>query len=70
MSDQQTQIDSLTAQVDKIQAEVIAARDAIVDELADVKAQLDAAGTPVDLTALTSAVQKLDDLNPDATEEQ
>ena len=65
MSDQQTQIDALTAQVEKISNEVTSAHDAIVTELEIVRQQLADAGTPVDLTALADAVQKLDDLNPD-----
>jgi cell division protein FtsB len=66
MSDQQQAIDALTAQVDKISTEVTSAHAAIVTELDIVRQQLADSNTPVDLTALTDAVQKLDDLNPDA----
>jgi hypothetical protein len=64
----QEQIDALTAQVSKITTEVTAAKDAILAHVADIEAQLAAAGAAgqVDLTGLKSAVQTLDDLNPDA----
>ena len=44
------------------------AKDEIVAKIADVQAQLDAASIPaetVDLTALTTAAQALDDIVPD-----
>ena len=68
MMSTQDAVDALTAQVDKIHQEVTAARDVLSAHLADVQAQLDAAGVPaeqVDLSALQSAVQALDDINPD-----
>lgn len=55
-------VDALTEQLVKAQRE-------IVDKIADVQAQLDAAQVPVEqvnLTALTEAVQALDDIVPDA----
>jgi hypothetical protein len=64
----QAQVDVLTAQVVKIGQEVTTAKDVIAAELADVKAQLAAAGVPaeqVDLTGLAAAVQNLDDIHPD-----
>lgn len=62
---QQDSIDALTAQVIKIGSEV----QNVKVELAKVQAQVDAANIPaevVDLTALTAAIQSVDDLNPDA----
>jgi small-conductance mechanosensitive channel len=63
----QDQIDSLTAQVSKVQSEVVSAKEVLVAKLAEVQAQLDAAGAAeqVDLTGLQAAVQLLDDINPD-----
>ena len=55
---QQEQIDALAAQLDKVKTEILA-------QVAALQAQIDAGGV-VDLTALTAAVQSLDDLNPDA----
>lgn len=62
---QQEQVDALTTQVIKIGSEV----QNVKVELAKVQAQLDAANIPaevVDLSALTAAIQSVDDLNPDA----
>lgn len=64
----QNVVDALTAQVAKVKAEVLAARDALTAKLGDVQAQLDAAGVPaeqVDLSELAAAVKDLDDINPD-----
>jgi copper chaperone CopZ len=58
----QNDVDALTAQVVKIGSEV----QNVKVELAKVQAQVDALGVPVDLTALTNAIQSVDDLNPDA----
>jgi len=58
----QESIDGIVAQLGK-------ARDELLTEIADVKAQLEAASVPaetVDLTALTAAAQALDDIVPDA----
>jgi hypothetical protein len=68
MSDQQAQIDNLTAQVIKAGQEVASAHDALVAELADVKDQLANAGVAeqVDLSNLAAAIQQVDDINPDA----
>ncbi len=72
MSDQQQAVDALTAQVAKVGAEVSAAHDSLVAELADVKAQLANAGVAeqVDLSGLAAAIQSVDDLNPDAPAEE
>lgn len=61
---QQDSIDALTAQVIKIGSEV----QNVKVELAKVQAQVDAngLGETVDLSALTAAIQSVDDLNPDA----
>lgn len=66
----QEAVDQLTAQVAKVKNEVVVARDVLTAKLADVQAQLDAAGVTeqVDLTELTAAVQSLDDINPDEEE--
>ncbi len=58
----QESIDAIVAQLGK-------AKDELLTEIADVKAQLEAASVPaetVDLTALTAAAQALDDIVPDA----
>lgn len=64
----QSDVDALTAQVVKVALEVRTAHDVLVSELAEVKAQLAAAGVAdkVDLTALAAAIQNVDDINPDA----
>ena len=56
----QESIDAIVAQLGKAQAEVVA-------KIADVQAQLDAAGVAeqIDLTALSAAAQALDDVVPD-----
>ena len=63
----QAQVDALTTQVDKINTEVTTAAAALNARLADLQAQIDAGvpATELDLTALTSAIQTLDDINPD-----
>ena len=60
MSTQQA-IDTITAQIGKAQLE-------LVNRIADVQAQLDAAGVgeDIDLSSLTAAAQALDDVVPDA----
>ena len=60
MSNTQEVIDAVTAQIVKAQRE-------LVGRIAEVQAQLDAAGVAeqVDLTALTAAAQALDDVVPD-----
>jgi len=58
----QADIDALTAQVQKVQTEVMGAVQVLKDEIAALQNQNPA----LDLTALSSAVQALDDLNPDA----
>lgn len=67
----QQDVDALTAQVVKIGDEVKTAHAVLVAELADVKAQLAAAGSAdkVDLTGLAAAIQNVDDINPDPTVE-
>ena len=57
----QDAINAITAQLVKAQGE-------IVNRIADVQAQLDAAGVAeqVDLSSLTAAAQALDDVVPDA----
>ena len=63
----QADVDKLTEQVIKIGVEVKDAHAVLVSELADVKAQLAAAGVTetVDLTGLAAAIQNVDDINPD-----
>lgn len=61
----QEEIDALTAQVNKVMAEVTTAKQVLVDQIAALEAQI-AAGQTVDLTALKAAVQSIDDINPDA----
>lgn len=61
----QQAVDAITEQLVKAQREVVA-------RIADVQAQLDAASVPaevVDLSALTEAAQRLDDVVPDAAPE-
>lgn len=60
MSQTQEKIDALAAQLAKAKAEILS-------QVAALQKQIDA-GDPVDLTALTAAVQGLDDLNPDDPE--
>ena len=57
----QQAVDNITAQIGKAQAE-------LVNRIADVQAQLDAAGVgeDIDLSSLTAAAQALDDVVPDA----
>jgi uncharacterized protein YPO0396 len=62
MSDTQDAVNAVVAQLGK-------AKNEIVEKIADVQAQLDAAQVPteaVDLSALTEAAQALDDIVPDA----
>lgn len=59
MSETQEKIDALAAQLAKAKAEILV-------QVAELQAQIDA-GEQVDLTALTEAVQGIDDLNPDET---
>lgn len=68
----QQDVDTLTAQVVKIGDEVKTAHAVLVAELADVKAQLAAAGTAdkVDLSGLAAAIQNVDDINPDPVAEE
>ena len=56
----QKAVDAITAQIGKAQAE-------LVNRIADVQAQLDAAGVAaeIDLSSLTAAAQALDDVVPD-----
>ena len=67
----QADVDKLTAQVVKIGDEVKAAHAVLVSELADLKAQLAAAGTAekVDLTGLAAAIQNVDDIHADPAPE-
>ena len=62
MSETQDKIDALAVQLGKVKTEIL-------DQVAALQAQIDA-GAVVDLTALTAAVQGLDDLNPDPVVEQ
>ena len=57
MSETQDKIDALAVQLGKVKTEIL-------DQVAALQAQIDA-GAVVDLSALTAAVQGLDDLNPD-----
>lgn len=63
----QEDVDKLVVQVVKIGDEVKVAAASLKAELDDVKAQLAAAGatTKVDLTALSAAIQTVDDIHPD-----
>lgn len=67
----QEAVDKLTAQVVKIQGEVVAAKDVLLAQVVSLQDQLAAAGVAeqVDLTGLTNAVQSLDDINPDEEDE-
>ena len=60
MSENQEKIDALAVQLAKAKTEILA-------QVARLQEQIDA-GEQVDLTALTEAVQGLDDLNPDEQE--
>lgn len=60
MSETQEKINALAAQLAKAKAEILA-------QIAALQKQIDD-GAVVDLTALTAAVQGLDDLNPDEPE--
>ena len=57
----QQAVDNITAQIGKAQVE-------LVNRIAEVQAQLDAAGVgeDIDLSSLTAAAQALDDVVPDA----
>ena len=61
----QTDIDALTAQVNKIDVEVKAASATLSAEIAKLQAIIDAGNPVLDLSALQAAVQVLDDLTPD-----
>lgn len=63
-------VDLLTAQVVKVNQEVVAAKDILVAKIVDLQAQLDdvGVGEQVDLSGLQDAVQALDDINPDVIE--
>lgn len=63
----QDQVDALTTQVAKVQAEVVAAKDVLVAQVVALQDQLANAGVAeqVDLSGLQAAVQALDDINPD-----
>lgn len=67
----QAQVDALTAQVAKVQGEVVAAKDALTAQVVSLQDQLAAAGVTeqVDLSGLQAAVQSLDDINPDPAPE-
>jgi predicted Zn-dependent protease with MMP-like domain len=56
----QSAVDAITSQLTKAQREIVA-------RIADVQAQLDAAGVAeqIDLSSLTAAAQALDDVVPD-----
>lgn len=57
-------VDAVVAQLDRARGEIVA-------RIAEVQAQLDAAGVPaesVDLSALSAAAQALDDIVPDVPE--
>lgn len=60
MSNTQEKIDALTNQVNKAKQEVLV-------EIAALQARIDA-GETIDLTALTAAIQGIDDINQDAPE--
>jgi cell division protein FtsB len=64
----QDKVDALTAQVSKVYTEVQAAKEELVAQVAALEEQLANAGVAeqIDLTALSDAVQVLDDINPDA----
>lgn len=60
----QEDVDLLTAQVNKVMTEIVNAKQALLDQIAALEAQI-ANNQPVDLTALKAAVQAIDDINPD-----
>lgn len=65
----QDAVDAIAATLGKVYIEVTSQADSLRAEIAAVQAQLDAANVPaevVDLTALTAAAQKLDDIVADA----
>ena len=62
----QEAVDALTAQVSKIQTEVTGAVDALKVQIAALQAIIDAGQPVIDLSGLQTALQGLDDLNPDA----
>lgn len=70
----QAAVDQVTAQLKKVQQEVIQVRDELAAKLADVQTQLEDAKVAdvVDLSELIAVAQALDDIVPDdeeATEE-
>lgn len=68
MSNVQSAVDAVVAQLVKARSEIVAARDELVAQIADVQEQLDSVERPedVDLSALSAAAQSLDDIVPDA----
>ena len=61
MATQQEQINTLTAQVNKVFTEVTLLKSTLEAAVADLELQLDN-NMPVDLTALQTAVQSIDDI--------
>lgn len=63
----QEAIDAITAQLAKVETEVVDTRDNLLAEIKDLKDQI-ANGVPapeLDLAGLTAVAQRLDDLTPD-----
>lgn len=63
----QDAIDAITAQLAKVETEVVDTRDNLLAEIKDLKDQI-ANGVPapeLDLAGLTAVAQRLDDLTPD-----
>lgn len=65
MSATQAAVDAVVAQLDKVRAEVVGARDVLLARIEEVQSQLDDGVEVVDLTALKAAAQSLDDIVPD-----
>lgn len=65
------QLTAIAAQADKSKAEIVAAVDTLTKKVSDLEALLDDADTTPEidaaLEAVKTAVQAVDDLNPDAT---
>ena len=61
----QGDINALTLQVNKVFGEVQSAKQVLVDKIAELQAIIDSGQPVLDLSGLQSAVQVLDDINPD-----
>ena len=64
MSDTQIQIDELTAQVTKVNSEIITLKGNLEESIVNLEEQL-ANGMAVDLTSLRAAIDSIDNIVPD-----